>query len=77
MGAGFQFQRTGTISGIGLYIIEYLGNPDYAMGFVTISGTPSTTNDAYPYFFPDTDVGTMYSNSEWQSFEPDVMYSIA
>jgi len=76
MGLGFQFNKTGTVSGIGLYIIEYQGNPDYAIGFTTISGTPGLSEDAKPAFNPDTHVNTtMYSNSQWQTFQPHTLSS--
>jgi hypothetical protein len=70
IGFGVQFQQSGTVSGIGLYVIEYQGTPNYAMSLVTISGQAGTSGDPYPYFNHATRVHTRYSNAEWQDFNP-------
>jgi hypothetical protein len=71
-GMQWQFQKTGTISGIGFYLTDVQGNPDYAFTFVTISGTPTASLDPKPQLTPSTKVAEHYSNADWQNFHPDV-----
>jgi hypothetical protein len=61
---GFQADRTATISGVGMYIIDIIGSPptDYQLGLTTLSGATGT-----PFALP-TD--TLYSNATWQDFNP-------
>jgi len=75
IGWGVQFEKTATISGVGFYAIEYIGNPDYTFAFVTISGQAGSIGDPFPNVNPTTKVAELYSNSQWQSYEPDVVGS--
>lgn len=75
IGFGFHFRKTATISGVGFHINEYVGTPDYAMTFVTISGDATFATDSVPDVDPNTRVANHYSNAQWQDFKPTVVGS--
>jgi hypothetical protein len=72
---GFQFGKTATISAVGLYMVEYEGDPDYAMTFAVVSGSYTTVEDSVPDVNPNTKIANHYSNSQWQDFKPTVVGS--
>jgi len=72
---GFQFPKTGTVNSVGIYAVEYLGNPDYVLAFAVVSGNLLTAYDSYPNVNPTTKTIEFYSNSQWQVYEPEVVGS--
>jgi hypothetical protein len=59
---GFQLEKTATISGVGMYLIDIIGSPpDYQLGVVTVSGQ-SGSGEAYPS-------DTLYGGGSWQTFD--------
>lgn len=68
VGIGFRFNKSGTISGFGMYLIDIIGDPpDYQFGVVTVSGT-SGGEGHYPS-------DTLYGGGAWQTFDPVVVGS--
>jgi hypothetical protein len=72
---GFHFDRTTTVSAVGMFLVEYTGDPDYAMTFAVISGRYDWVAEAEPDVDPVTKVANHYSNAQWQPYKPTVVGS--
>lgn len=75
---GIAFEKSGTVSGIGFYVVEYLGAPDYVLGMVTVSGNPISAGDPYPNADPNRTSQyptELFSNSQWEAYHPEVVGS--
>lgn len=66
---GFEIDKTATISGVGMYLIDIIGTPptDYQLGIVTVSGQAGG-GLSYPS-------DTLYGGGGWQDFDPIVVGS--